>query len=541
MLQSPRGSVDKRIMESYVVLNAIHIDNYAFEPLFPDGDSALARTVKRAALLSDKGPLFMLVSDAADGERIKTHLGAAGSEITMTGGEIRSTGDYLAALEFCASGAAARGAGKGSIFYHIYADAPLFDDALALRMAEKHRTYYATYSFADGYPRFLAPEIVSVSVLGQLKELYRSRKEAGKEIGLSDTVLFDIIQKDINAFDIETEIAPEDLRMLRVDLAVRGKRNSMLVRKIVEAGGTDEDSIMKLLTGRPELLRSVPAYLYLQIFSGCPQHCRWCPYPELPGGGIDRSDAMELPFLASILDQTLELCGSATVGLSLWGEPALHPRVEEMIGAVLQRPPLTALIETSGIGWTLPVLDAIRAGEGAGERIEWIVSLDAGSSERYRAVRGEGMEEAVAAVHALLERFPGHVRVQAVRTKENEAELEQFYRYWNKQGVDVIIQKYDNFAGRLPDRKVTDLSPVNRFPCWHLKRDLHVFLDGTVPLCREILPGTGSIEEGTILGNLHEDSLEEIWRRGERRYLDHTRQQWGEPCGRCDEYYTFNF
>jgi spiro-SPASM protein len=528
-------------MENYVVLNAIHIDNYAFEPLFPDGDSALARTVRRASLLTEHGPVFMLVSDAEGGDRIRSHLDAAGSGIIMTGEDILSTGDYLAALEFCATEAAARGAGKGSIFYHIYADAPLFDDALAVRIAEKHCTYYATYSFADGYPRFLAPEIVSVSILGQLRELYRSQKEAGRDIGLTDTVLFDIIQKDINAYDIETEIAPQDLRMLRVDLAARGKRNSMLVRKLVEAGGTDEDSIMKLLTGSPELLRSVPAYIYVQIFSGCPQHCRWCPYPDLPGSGIDRSDAMEPSLLASILDQTLDLCESATVGLSLWGEPAYHPRVEEMIGAVLKRPPLTALIETSGIGWTLPVLDAIRETEGSGDRLEWIVSLDALSSERYRAVRGEGMDEAVAAVHALLERFPGHVRVQAVRTRENEAELEQFYRFWNKQGVEVIIQKYDSFAGRLPDRKVTDLSPVNRFPCWHLKRDLHVFLDGTVPLCREILPGTGSIEEGTILGNLRGDSLEEVWQRGARRYLEHTRQQWGEPCGRCDEYYTFNF
>lgn len=151
------------------------------------------------------------------------------------------------------------------------------------------------------------------------------------------------------------------------------------------------------------------------------------------------------------------------------------------------------------------------------------------------------MEEALATVRALAERFPGHVRVQAVRTKENEAELEQFYRFWKKQNVEVIIQKYDNFAGALEERKVTDLSPVVRFPCWHLKRDLHIFLDGSVPLCKEIIPGSESIDQGTLLGNVFEEPLKDIWKRGEERYLAHIRQEWGYPCEGCDEYYTFNF
>jgi hypothetical protein len=53
---------------------------------------------------------------------------------------------------------------------------------------------------------------------------------------------------------------------------------------------------------------------------------------------------------------------------------------------------------------------------------------------------------------------------------ENEEHLEDFYRIWSEQGAQVIVQKYDSYAGFLPERQPADLSPLNRFRCWHLKR-----------------------------------------------------------------------
>ena len=47
----------------------------------------------------------------------------------------------------------------------------------------------------------------------------------------------------------------------------------------------------------------------------------------------------------------------------------------------------------------------------------------------------------------------------------------------------------------LPARKVSDLSPLTRRPCWHLKRDLSVLMDGAVPLCKECVRGE------IVLGN----------------------------------------
>ncbi len=540
MLQSPFGSVDKRVMDIFVVLNAIHIDGHAFDPLFSDGDTALSRTVRKALSLAPGGRCFLFLPvcyvDVASRHLRKKGLNA----VVFVQRQQWDTDAFLQALDEAASSLPSPAEGALQLFYHLYADAPLFDESLALRMLHNHEHYYATYSFADGYPRFFAPEIVSVSAIGQIRELYRSSHSSGKDVPLSDSILFDLIQKDINAFDIETEIAPDDLRLLRVDLVARGKERTLLLKHIIDAGG-EVDPIPEILVRQPALLRTVPAFIYIQIHSACPQRCSWCPYPKAPSKAIDRNESMSPEALASILDQVVELSEEAVIGLSLWGEPALHPDIQTMVGKVISRPGLSAMIETSGVGWNLSVLDAIAALETATERIEWIVSLDAFEVDSYRRFRGEGMEEALATVRALAERFPGHVRVQAVRTKENEAELEQFYRFWKKQNVEVIIQKYDNFAGALEERKVTDLSPVVRFPCWHLKRDLHIFLDGSVPLCKEIIPGSESIDQGTLLGNVFEEPLKDIWKRGEERYLAHIRQEWGYPCEGCDEYYTFNF
>ena len=169
------------------------------------------------------------------------------------------------------------------------------------------------------------------------------------------------------------------------------------------------------------------------------------------------------------------------------------------------------------------------------DRIDWIVSLDATNEQLYTELRGSGMEEALKFCELAGGIFPGRVYVQAVRMKRSEEDLEQFFRYWKDRLGNVIIQKYDHFCGFLDERKVTDLSPLKRFPCWHIKRDLSVLIDGTVPLCRE------DVNRKHILGNIFTDSLGDLWQKGARYYGRHVKKEYPEICTRCDEYYTYNF
>jgi spiro-SPASM protein len=165
----------------------------------------------------------------------------------------------------------------------------------------------------------------------------------------------------------------------------------------------------------------------------------------------------------------------------------------------------------------------------------WIVSLDASNEETYRKLRGAGFTEAMRTAEELLSLFPARTWVQGVRMKENEEDLELFFKTWKTRTESIIIQKYDAFCGELPDRKVADLSPLNRFPCWHLKRDMAILLDGTVPLCRE------DVRALTPLGNALREDLATIWERAGGMYRSHLSKEYPGICARCDEYYTYNF
>jgi spiro-SPASM protein len=234
-----------------------------------------------------------------------------------------------------------------------------------------------------------------------------------------------------------------------------------------------------------------------------------------------------------IAEKTADFCGDAVIGVSLWGEPSSHPDFPRLARCVAERPGLSLLVETSGIGWKDEVIRESAAI--LGPRLTWIVSLDAVNAQQYAQLRGSGWEEALARANMLLDEFPDTAYVQALRMADNEETMETFYRTWKEKTSRLIIQKYDWFCDFLPQRKVTDLSPLDRFPCRHLQRDLSVLIDGSVPLCREDLRKT------TLLGNLLTDDMKSLWEKGGVSYGEHLDKKYTSICGKCDEYYTYNF
>jgi spiro-SPASM protein len=223
--------------------------------------------------------------------------------------------------------------------------------------------------------------------------------------------------------------------------------------------------------------------------------------------------------------------------VSLWGDPSLHPDFSGIVEATLRHPGLELIVETSGVGWKPGLVEELASDYP--ERLSWIVSLDDSDNAGYMALRGSGQAEAFAFAESLVRFFPKSAHVQAVRMKSNEARLEGFWRHWREQTPNVIIQKYDDFAGLLDDRAVADLSPLVRMPCWHLGRDLVATMDGSVLMCREVL-APGAREESKVLGKLFEEPLAEIWVRGEALHRAHVERRYPAICERCDEYHTYN-
>jgi spiro-SPASM protein len=496
-------------MKNIAVINSIGLRSPALRPLV-NGKSAFAQALEFARGLPDVDKVVLLLTKPLEE--------AAGCTVC-----IRDAWTISGLLDEISRQAE----GAEDIFY-FFADCPFLDIAITQRMHSHHRQYWADYTFADGYPYGLTVEIMKNETVSRLRGLAGE----GKKPPERDTI-FSLIRKDINSFDIETEISPTDLRMLRVSLSADTERNFLLLSRIVAGGGRDADSVCRFLAEQPRSLRTLPAFFPVQIVERCPQACAYCPYPLAGGDILSKTGSMTLESFAALVGKISAFCGDAVIDVSLWGEPSLHPRIFEVVGEVLRQPGLDLVIETSGIGWPPGTFSRVR--QSFDKAPTWIVSLDASTEEMYRKLRGPGFEEAKRTADELLALFPDTAWVQAVRMKENEDDLDVFFKTWKARTENVIIQKYDSFSTMLPDRKVADLSPVKRFPCWHLKRDMAILMDGTVPLCRE------DVRVHTPLGNALREDLGVIWSRAQEVYHSHVAGEYPGICARCDEYYTYNF
>lgn len=505
-------------METLAIINATRVNEFATRAL-AGGQSALDRILgfARSSCGSDNNLLVL----------------ASPSTPELPCGMVRkpqwTMHDVLSeAAEF----AAARP--KAQTVLYLQADSPFIDEALTTTLLELHRRYRAEYTFADGYPPGFAPELIATKVLPNLVEL------AGRfDVPADRDGLFAVIQKDINSYDIETHLSPVDMRAYRFSPVCDSKRNFMAAERLWQLGARSADDALAIIPRHPELLRTLPAFMWVQIAEACPQACSYCPYPQMVGDPRGLTGFMPLERFERLMLEAESLCDDLVVDVSLWGEPSLHPDFEGIVAAVLSRPRFTLIVETSGIGWK-PRLAETMASK-AGNRVQWVVSLDDADEEGYGRLRGEGKDDASAFAERMLAATPGNVHIQAVRMKENEPRLEAFYRGWKKRGDKVIIQKYDSFAGSLPDRQVADLSPLDRLPCRHLARDMAVLLDGSVPPCKHcLINDAGKLVYAENLGNVFSDGLEILWNRVGAWYERHQESDYPEPCGRCDEYHTFN-
>ncbi|MCL2277619.1 MAG: spiro-SPASM protein [Treponema sp.] len=525
-------------MNSILILYAGNINKYAIDKVFND-KNAIQLSVEQAMKFPGVSKTVLLAPRNGDF-----------SFLTGVQLEQRDKWTKKSALEKIAELEAGF-----DLTYFAFADCPFLDPALAGALARRHTRYNAEYSYSDGFPFGLSPEILSPGTAAILSKII-----SGDDGHVERDMLFSVIQKDINAFDIETEISNIDHRCHRINLSADSKRDLMLLKNFYSAAGgkiPSADDAEQIIEKQSAILRTLPVFFPVQVYGGCPQKCVLCPYP-LFTDVINRKDFMSAEKFESLLDKITDFSDDAVIDLSLWGELSLHPEKIKLIEAVLSRRNLALVIETSGVGWKIEELEkcarlALNAkkdsGGGFPSSISWIVSLDTTDPNKYAHSRGAGFAEAENRAKKLLSLFPDDCYVQAVRYKGSEDDTQKFYRYWKDASSgkekNIIIQKYDDFCGVLESKQASDISPVIRQSCWHIMRDFPVLIDGTVPLCKENLsPLKG--EKDLILGNAFSDNLSDIWKNGEKYYLEHSGKNFsssllGGLCEKCDEYYTYNF
>ena len=415
--------------------------------------------------------------------------------------------------------------GPESVILFAHLDQPFLNVELTNRLLDRHARYHADYTFADGYPAGLAPEVVSGRALGYLRELAQGSGPVSRD------TLFAIVQKDMNRFDIETELSRRDQRLLRLTLAVDTRANLAVCRALADGAPERIDEWPAHVEANRPAHRSLPRFVNVQVIEQEVQQLAYSPYPGVRPDVLAPGEIMAAGQFDRLVSELHAFSPEAVVSISLWGEVGLHPEVRALVRAVTSRPPLGLVVETSGVGWPARGRDALFADA----RALVIVGLDTNDPGRYREIRGNGFQEAVGFATGAIAAMGDRAHVQAVRSDVTEPTLESFYREWKARTDHVIIQKYDWFSGVLPDRRVGDLAPVVRFPCWHLQRDMTVLIDGRVPLCRE------DLKCERLLGNVFKSSIEAVWAAGREPYQEHSAGIYTGLCGQCDEYYTFNF
>lgn len=323
-------------------------------------------------------------------------------------------------------------------------------------------------------------------------------------------------------------------------------------------------------SGRGPFVRELPRELYIETTNRCNLKCRTCPqYFGMPEDFADLTPVA----VERILDQFPFVRRVVLHGI---GEPLLNKDLPEIISIVKRRGAYT-LFNTNGLLLRGRLVEPVVA---AGLD-ELRVSVDSASPETYALVRGaDGFARIVENVRDL-SRLKGSLGVSTPKVslwitgmKSNVAELPALVRLASEIGVREVYLQRLVYSGRglavqdealfrqaaegelaavreaeqlaaelgidlkgsgeasaaemvAGDQAKTESYRACRRP-WSL---MYVTANGNVlPCC--IAPFTGAHYDGMVLGNIFEESAEEIWKG--RRY-----RQWrqamisGEPPEAC--------
>ncbi len=262
--------------------------------------------------------------------------------------------------------------------------------------------------------------------------------------------------------------------------------------------------------GRSTRSTKVPLEVYLEPTNRCNLQCASCPLSRMtrPVGTID------MALFRRIADQ---LDGCEVVNLYVYGEPLLHPSIDEMIGRLRAR----------GVGTSLTSNGALLTEEAADRLIDaglehLIISIDTADEELYGQLRpGSDWTRVITGIRTIAERARsrGHrmvIHVSAVQTDRLLDTLPEFLAFVRSLPVDG--QRFERFIDLSRDRELASAAPfptaASRHTHFYLWRKLYVTWDGRAMVCPYHVYGG---EDGLFVGDLRQETVAEVWNGPEMR------------------------
>lgn len=431
-------------------------------------------------------------------------------------------------LTRCADWAGERGV--ETLLLH-YIDEPLLDVDVASALLDLHRSSGAEYTFADNLPEGMAPEVLARGFLAEIRGAKPKPPETASRR------VFDRLDADINRWFAEVWLPERDLSLHRLEFRTDTPRNRRVLAGILRRDpSADHRTVCRLLEEAPSVFRPWPKYVEFEAVNrGRP--CLYLPVSRRPETFLD------FGLFVSVCRQLAEGLPDVIAAFAGPNEPLLHPRCAEMVEAALEAGLMSFVLETDA-GLLTDDL-ARRLSALPPSRFQLVVRVDAARPETYGRIHPGGdlaaVVDRIGAFLASRPENPGRTFVQFVKLRENLEEMEEFWRFWESRGAHPLIQKSNDFAGRFPLERVSDLSPLDRIPCWHLRRGMVVLADGRVPVCKQDWDAEHPVADLTKV------PVAEAWAALEPYHEENTRQGWTAPgalnprCGSCDEWYVFDF
>lgn len=408
---------------------------------------------------------------------------------------------------------------------------PFFDSKIFAELSQIHSQYAAEFTHGENIPAGIIPVIINRSAIEVLNELVEPEQLDKQKVSLQNFIL-----KNINKFAVESHFVLPDLRLLRLDYSCISLRSMVETRDLLGSLSLDSENVIQgldsVLKEDPGLLFNNPSFIQLELTT---KNFRKFKYRALSKQSADETLSITswqsiISFIAGIETEfSVEFAGPC--------EPLLHPEILNITKDLLKEEKLEKLFITTAIPDTGKLLDVLQADT----ENKIVLIVDCNGSESFNSLyeldNYEDFKKRLQEFASKLnEGQKERVYLQTLKMIDNEKDIDELYELADNIGIQYLLQKYNSFSNQLPERRVSDMTPLKRSFCWHLRRDIVIKADGTVPFCKQ------DCLANEPRGNLKEKNGKALW----ASHREHWIKNYGENlsisslCSSCDEYYTFN-
>ena len=393
--------------------------------------------------------------------------------------------------------------------------------------------YDCDIGFGDNFPEGIVFEIFKRDIIPIMENIQEQN-----QILTTRNLIQDIINIDVNTFDLENHYAEVSLRTLRLSFFANSLQNQYTINKVKDLFSNDDlpyflfnfNDFAKTLLNNRQILQTIPKYFQINITNKQLQN-----YLFSPISNENSQDIIDLNLknFERILNKIVTFSPNSVIGFAGFGESTANKDWLKMIELTLLKN-VSCLLETSGIFFEKEITEHILTLKNH-HLLHIVFLIEAVEKNLYSLIRGNNfnLDQILENIEYLLLKRPKNSYVQTVKTIETFDHLPQYYQYFKKLTNNIIIAKYNHFKNNLPERRINPMQPFEKIDCWHLKRDWIIDENGNLFVCKQ------DINKEHLIGNCLQDNFEHLFNKSKIFFEKHL-NDWNF-CKNCDEYYTYNF